>query len=85
MFTGLALSVLALATTANATSIRGRESQPSYTWDIKTTPHCTWWHDYTKEIPCEQILSDNYIDSATFKRWVRILLIAAKKHWYIMY
>lgn len=70
-------TTLAIAATASALpsvghDLSAREARPNYTWDVNTTPHCTWWLDYTEEIPCAQILSDNYISNTQLRRWVRV-------------
>lgn len=45
---------------------------PGLPYDPDTTPYCTWWIDYSSAVPCEQILSSNFITLDEFRGMVSI-------------
>ena len=48
---------------------RAHDTQPNLAHDPNTTRFCSWWIDYTGAETCAQLLSNNFVSEADFRRW----------------
>jgi hypothetical protein len=60
-------------TIASLNGLLIRDVRPSLPADNATTQYCTWWFDLTEALDCQQLLNDNFITEADFRRWVSLM------------
>jgi hypothetical protein len=62
-------------TIASPNGLLARDVRPSLPADNATTQYCTWWFDLTEALDCQQLLDNNFITEAEFRRWVSFMAI----------